>query len=524
MKLLCDLVVNHTSHEHAAFKESSSSTDNPKKDWYIWRPAKYDAEGNRQPPNNWVSFFCGSAWTWCEARQEYYLGIFCPQQPDLNWENPEVREFVYSVARFWLDRGASGFRIDVACQWSKTYINDGSKYPPLPDAPIVDPHSKYQPATQFFCDGPRIHEFVREFNEKVLSHYDTFTVGESPFLNDPRQILYWTHPARNELRMNFHFEIVTIDCDPMAPIKPRDWTLETLKRETNLWQTSMHRHNGWNSNYSCNHDQCRPVSRWANDTPQYRKQAAKMLALHQATLGGTIYVYQGEELGMKNIPEDWPIEEYKDIMTINYYNECMDRKKQGDKDAPDAATVVKWASMKARDNGRTPVQWNAGPHGGFTNADAKPWMRAMTEDAQSGWNAEDESKDPNSVFNFWIRALQARKAHKDTIIYGGFALLAPKDQQIFAYARYQEGYTTTLVVLNFSDKVGSVTVDNEALAQAGKEIEEKYRPAGQLPDLSNVAKQAHLLLETTDGVFKGWEHDGKTLKLAPYEGVLFALQ
>lgn len=343
MKLVMDLVVNHTSNEHAWFKESSasSSKSNPKKDWYIWRPAKKGPNGERLPPNNWVSFFCGSAWTWCEARQEYYLSLFCPEQPDLNWENPDVREAVQDVMRFWLDRGVAGFRCDVINQISKTYVQDGSEYPPLPDAPVTDPEATYQPATSLFCDGPRVHEFIRELNDKVLSHYDTITVGESPFLEDPKKLLYWTHPDRNELRMNFQFDIVTVDCDPMAPIKPRDWTLPELKLTTNKWQAFCHRHNGWNSNYSCNHDQCRPVSRWLSDAPEVRKQAAKTHALHQITLGGTLYVYQGEELGMKNIPEDWPIEEYQDVMTINYYKECMDALAAGKKDAPSPQTVVK---------------------------------------------------------------------------------------------------------------------------------------------------------------------------------------
>lgn len=526
IKVMQDLVVNHTSYEHAWFKESSSSRDNPKADWYIWRDPKYDAEGNRKEPNNWVSFFCGSAWTWNETRQQYYLSLFTPEQPDLNWEEPLVREGVHDIMRFWLDRGCAGFRMDVINSVSKTYVNDGSKYPDLPDAPITDPNAKYQQATSLFCDGPRIHEFMQELNEKVLSKYDTITVGESPFLEDPNQLLLWTHPARKELRCNFHFVIVNVDSDDMAPIKPREWTLPELKWATLKWQTFCHRENAWTSVYGMNHDQATPTSRWLNDSPQYRKQSAKTHALHQTTLSGTLYLYASEELGKINIPKDWPLSDYPDVMTVNYAKECAERRASGDKTAPDESTVLSWAQHLARDNGRVPFAWTSEENGGFSPANVKPWMRCMTEDAKAGWNAQDEAKDATSVMNFWKQALKVRKEYKHLLVYGGLAPLFLEDPNIFAYAKYSEGHPTLLVIMNFSGSKQTVTVHPDEAEQSLRDIkEEKYWPLGPLPELKDLKKRSKVILETTEGLFKGWNQagEGESVEIEPYQGFLLEL-
>ncbi|CEH17482.1 Alpha-amylase [Ceraceosorus bombacis] len=311
MKLMMDLIVNHTSSEHAWFKESLKGKDSSKRDWYIWRKGKVGANGEKLPPNNWVAFFTGPAWTYDEASDEWYLCIFSPWQPDLNWENPAVREAVHDVAKFWLDKGVAGFRMDVINEISKTYNADGS----LPDAPITEPHSKYQPAVSLFCDGPRVHEFIQELGEKVLSKYDTITVGETPHAKHPDILLPWTHPARHELRSCFTFDLHDQDGDQQWPLIPKKIHLPHFAGIVNKWQTYCHRTSAWLANYFENHDQARTVSRWASDSAEHRKTAARMISLFQTSLSGSLYVYQGQEIGMKNIPHDWPIEEYKDVAT-----------------------------------------------------------------------------------------------------------------------------------------------------------------------------------------------------------------
>lgn len=532
MKFQFDAVFNHTSNEHPWFLESSRSRDNPKKNWYIWRPALI-VDGLRKPPNNWVSFFSGSAWTWCEARQEYYLSLFCPEQPDLNWEEPEVRSAVQDVCRFWLERGASGFRLDVITMVSKTYNPDGS----LPDAPVTDPRHEHQSGVEFFVNGPKVHEYVRELHDKVLAHYPHITVGETPFTTDPKTTVGWVHPSRRELQTCFHFDIVNIDCSPQAPLEPRPWTLPDLKKTVNKWQTVLHRYGCQNAIYSSNHDQPRAVSRWTDHSPAFRKQAAKTLALHQTTLAGTLYVYQGEELGMKNIPSDWPLEEYQDVMTINYAKDIARLRDAGSTAVPDAKTVQQWASERARDNGRVPMQWAPAENGGFTNPGVKPWMRANTQDALDGWNAEDESKDPTSVLNFWKRALRVRKEHRLPIIYGAFALLVPDDPHIFSYVRFNgDKSEVLLVVLNFSPTEQTFAVQADSVERGQQHLSEEHRTVlpkkegiqsqNALPVLGDYGKlsaSAELLLETTEGAFKGWDMHN-SLQVPAYDGFLFKLR
>ncbi|CAO1618280.1 unnamed protein product [Parajaminaea phylloscopi] len=535
MKFQFDAVLNHTSNEHAWFVESSKSKDNSKSDWYIWRPAKY-VDGKRCPPNNWAAFFSGSAWSWCEARQEYYLCLFCPEQPDLNWENPDVRAAVQDVCRFWLDRGASGFRLDVITMVSKTYNADGS----LPDAPVTDPRHEYQSGVEFFVNGPKVHEYIRELHDKVFAHYPHITVGETPFTTDPKTTVGWVHPSRKELQTCFHFDIVNLDCNPQAPLEPREWTLPDLKKTVNKWQTVLHRYGCQNAVYSSNHDQPRAVSRWTDDSPAFRKQAAKMLALHQTTLAGTLYVYQGEELGMKNMPSDWPLEDYQDVMTINYAKDAAELRAAGSTAVPDAKTAQQWASERARDNGRVPMQWTPTESGGFTSPGVKPWMRANTQDALDGWNAQDQAKDSNSVLNFWKRALRVRKEHKAPIIYGAFALLVPEDSNIFAYVRFtDDGSQVLLVILNFSSSERTFTVDADAIERGQAQLPEEHRtvlPAklGQLDradrrrllpsleDFGDLSQHAQLLLETTEGAFTGWKNN--VVQIPAYEGFLFRLR
>ncbi|THH16201.1 hypothetical protein EW146_g4401 [Bondarzewia mesenterica] len=445
MKLMMDLVVNHTSDEHEWFIESRSSKSNPKRDWYIWRPPKYDFEGNRQPPSNWKSVFEGSAWEYDAATDEYYLHLYLDKQPDLNWDNREVREAVWSLMKFWLDRGCDGFRMDV--------INLISKVDGHPDVPVSDPKQKYQIASQMYVNGPKCHEYIQEMNRRVLSKYDLITVGEAPFTHDSKDLAEFVLPANKELNMVFSFEVVEIDNSDKGfsaganPLQYREWKLSELKDIIKKWQTLLREEGFWNAVFIENHDQARSVSRYANDSPEYRARSAKLLAMMQTTLSGTLYVYQGEEIGMKNFPASWPIGEYKDVATQNYHKRVLqERKAEAGEKEVDMSDVLYGCQRKARDHARTPVQWNDKPHGGFTTG--TPWMRV--NDDYTEWNVSAQLEDPDSVLAFWKRALATRKQN-DVLVHGNFCLLSPHNEKVFAYTRAL-GNTTTLVLLNFSDE------------------------------------------------------------------------
>ncbi|KAH7330600.1 glycoside hydrolase family 13 protein [Rhizoctonia solani] len=470
MRLVMDLVVNHTSDQHAWFKESRSSKSNPKRDWYIWRPPKFDAQGNRKPPNNWASIFGGSAWEWDETTQEYYLHLFVTEQPDLNWENPEVRQAVWELMRWWMDKGCDGFRMDV--------INLISKVPGLPDAPVTQPDREYQSGDRYYCNGPRVHEYIQEMYREVLSRYPNyFTVGESPFTHDPRDLLPYVLPERKELQMMFQFELADIDATH-NPLIPRIPTLPEIKGVINKWQTFMFNNGGWNSLYMENHDQARSVSRllgfgtstdkktfdfgvYEEDLKKHWSVGAKLLAILHTTQGGTVFVYQGEEIGATNVPRGWDIEEYKDVATINFYNEELQLRKGSGVDKPDMLDVMDGINRKARDNARVPMQWDDSPHAGFTNG--TPWMRV--NDNYKQINAKSQTNDEQSVFSFWKKMIGVRKAYP-LLVHGDFILLAPEDEKIFMYTREHKG-ERALVVMNFSRDETTVTLP-ESLGTAAK--------------------------------------------------------
>ncbi|KAF2182401.1 glycoside hydrolase family 13 protein [Zopfia rhizophila CBS 207.26] len=445
MKLVMDLVVNHTSNEHAWFLDSRSSKSSPKRDWYIWKPPKYDADGNRQPPNNWAQILgeANSAWTWDEATQEYYLSLFTPEQPDLNWENPAVRSAVHDILRFWLDRGCSGFRMDV--------INLISKVQEFPDAPIAVPTHKYQPGDKFYANGPRLHEWLKEIRREVLSKYDTITVGEMPFVRDEDEIIRIVGAESEELNMIFAFDLVDIDNVPGDfKFTLYDWNARDLKRIVNRLQRLMIERNGWNSLFVENHDQPRSVSRYTDDSDEWREYGAKLLCLMQTTLAGTLYVYQGEELGMRNVPASWGPEEYKDIESINFwkkYNKLYPNNQEK------LSLARKILQKKARDNARTPVQWTSAPHAGFTSPNSTPWMRV--NDDYKTINAEAQIANPQStqgtlsVHAFWKRGLENRKSHKDVFVYGDFELIDANDEKVIAYRRWSKD-EAFITVLNLS--------------------------------------------------------------------------
>ncbi|KAH7303897.1 family 13 glycoside hydrolase [Stachybotrys elegans] len=438
IKLLLDLVVNHTSHEHAWFKESCQSRSSPKRDWYFWRDPKIDANGVRRPPNNWASIFGGSAWTWHEETGQYYLSLFLPSQPDLNWTNEDMRKATYADMEFWLDKGVDGFRIDS--------MNLMSKHPDLPDAPATNPDTEFQSGAMYFASGPRMHEYIREMREKVFDKYDCMTVGELGFTKDEKSVSEYVAEDRHELNMLFTGDIVDMDFGPNHKYEHCDFKLSTLKEITSLWQNSMPKFNGWNTVYMDNHDSGRSISRYASDLPQYREQAAKMLAMYLGTLSGTLFMLQGQEIGMANVPESWGFEDYVDVEGKNYYNSVLEKRGPG----ADMSDVLREMRLKARDNGRLPMQWNADKNSGFSTSPT-PWMRVNDDYKQ--WNVAAQEGDDGSVLAFWREMLALRQREKDVFVYGRFAMLEEyKDSEdVFVYTMTSYDGKTALVLLNFSD-------------------------------------------------------------------------
>ncbi|QNF29199.1 MULTISPECIES: glycoside hydrolase family 13 protein [Metabacillus] len=420
MKLIMDLVVNHSSDEHAWFVESRKSKDNQYRDYYIWRPGIDGRE-----PNNWESAFSGSTWQYDEATDEYFLHIFSKKQPDLNWENPKLRDEVYKMMTWWLDKGIDGFRMDV--------INFISKVPGLPDAPNPE-GKKYASGGEYFMNGPRIHEFLHEMNKEVLSKYDIITVGEMPGASVEDAKLYTGH-EREELNMVFTFEHMDLDSGPKGKWDLKKLNLLDLKENISKWQTGLNGV-GWNSLYLNNHDQPRMVSRFGDDK-EYRVESAKMLVTFLHMLQGTPYVYQGEEIGMTNVRFD-SIDDYKDIEIINMYKEKVIEGKE------DPAKVMESIYVKGRDNARTPFQWDDSENAGFTSGE--PWIKVNPNYKEI--NAKQAVADQNSIFNYYKNIIQLRKNHP-IIVYGDYELILPEHESIFAYTRSYEN-EKLLVITNFS--------------------------------------------------------------------------
>lgn len=422
IKLVMDLVVNHTSDEHRWFQESRQSKDNPYRDFYIWRPGKSGDE-----PNNWRSFFGGSAWQYDERTGEYYLHLFTKKQPDLNWENPNVRDEVFKMMDWWLQKGIDGFRMDV--------INMISKVPGLPDAPVVTA-DRYQFGGQYFMNGPRLMEFLTEMKQKVLSRYDILTVGETPFVTTQDAIRI-VNEETGALTMLFQFEHVDLDAesgaDSAGTIKPL--RLLDLKAVMTRWQKDLE-NRAWNSIFLSNHDQPRSVSRFGDDT-QFRVESAKLLATFIHMLQGTPYVYQGEEIGMTNVAFE-SIEEYRDVATLNLYREAMEEK------GVDPQLAMKVVHAKSRDNARTPMQWDDSENGGFTTG--TPWIKVNPNCKEI--NVAEALADPNSVFHYYKKLIQLRKENP-VIVYGTYDLILDSHEEIYAFTRTLEK-DRLLVILNFS--------------------------------------------------------------------------
>lgn len=449
IKILMDLVANHTSDEHPWFKESRSSKDNPYRDYYIWKdPKGFDEDGNPIPPNNWASEFGGPAWEWDEATGQFYLHIFFKEQPDLNWENEKVRENLYSMVRWWLDKGVDGFRLDA--------INIISKPEGFPDDPSTD-FEKHTSSIPFvISNGTMVHPWMKELTRETFSRYDVMTVGETS-ATSPEDAKLWAGYHTGELNMIFHFDHMGVDNDPNGSLGGKwsyaPYKLTELKRILNDWQTTLEG-NAWGSLYWNNHDQPRVVSRFGNDSDEFRTLSAKQLATTLHFMQGTPYIYQGEELGMTNMKFD-SIEDYRDGDSIRFYEDMhVDHKRLSHEEAMQAIYI------KGRDNARTPVQWDASANGGFSPEGVTPWIAVNPN--YPAINAEAVLADEDSIFYHYQQLVALRRGKlKDLMVYAAFApvdsVQVPhnEDEAVYAYTRTggadgSPANESLLVVSNFT--------------------------------------------------------------------------
>lgn len=458
IKIIMDLVVNHSSDEHKWFVESRKSKNNPYRDYYIWRDAKDGKE-----PNNWTSFFSGSAWEFDEGTDQYFLHIFSKKQPDLNWENKNMRNDIYSMMKFWLDKGIDGFRMDVCNLFSKA---EG-----LPDVGESG-------AEGIFINGPKIHEYFKEMNREVLSKYDIMTVGETPGVS-PKQARDYVGEDRDELNMVFHFELMDLPNQSDKFFK-KPYKLTDIKNIFMKWHDELN-NIGWNSLFMNNHDQPRMVSRFGNDT-NYRVESAKMLATLIHTFKGTPYIYQGEEIGMTNVYFD-DISQYRDIETLNYYKEKIENE--------DPEVVLERIKPTSRDNARTPMQWDSTLNAGFTKGDS--WIEVNENYKEI--NVEKSLSDENSILNYYKKLIDLRH-NSDVIVYGDVKLVYPESESIFAYTRNLNN-ESILVILNFYEN----------------EVDFK------LPDNLDI-KKLEVILSNYDNkvIEKG------NIKLRPYEAIVYKIK
>lgn len=431
IKLVLDLVANHSSDEHFWFKESRKSRDNPYRDYYHWWPAE-----NGTPPKRW-SFFDeeANAWKYDEATNSYYLHIFSVKQPDLNWENPKLRQEIYDAVRFWFDKGVDGFRMDVI-----TFISK--------DLPFKDLPEKYDGNfVQYYAEGPKLHEYLQEFNREVLSKYDIMTVAEGPGTNTDN-VLNFVDEDRSELNMSYHFDISNLGHKDLAKklMDPNGWNFLEFKEIFRKWDACFDE-KGWGTVYLGNHDFPRMVSRWGNDSPEFRELSSKMLTTFLMTMRGTPYYYFGDELGMTNIRFD-NIEDYRDIMTINLHK--LIASEGGDPDE-----FMESQKIIGRDNGRTPFQWDASPNAGFTTG--TPWLKLNPNYIEI--NVEAQEKDENSVLNYFRRLTRFRKENA-VMVYGSSEYYDLQNESVFAYSRELDG-RKILVLLNFADKEATVNLGFE---------------------------------------------------------------
>lgn len=419
LKLIMDLVVNHSSDEHHWFKEAKKNRNNPYHDYYIWR-----GNDQNQFPNNWQSVFNGSVWNWNEATQEYYLHLYTKKQPDLNWENPKVRQEIYDIVNFWLTKGVDGLRMDVISLISKRL-----SFTDVPnEMPFIDVMEKV------YANGPRVHEFLKEMNQKVLSNYDIVTIGEGPGVNlehGPRYV----SKEEKELNMVFHFDHLTIDYGPEGKYDPVPYDFIRFKSIFSQWDAAL-ANDGWNSIFLGNHDFSRIVSRFGNDGI-FRNESAKLLATMLMTLRGTPYVYQGDEIGMINVTHD-SITSYDDVETQNAWKAALEAGKNMNK-------FMKAVHWQSRDNARTPMQWNDLENAGFSSV--KPWIDV--HENYKTINVASAEEDPNSILHYYRNVIAFRKDNP-TLIYGDFKDIYPNHPKFFGYIR-SDSNAAFLIIHNFSD-------------------------------------------------------------------------
>jgi len=431
IKLVLDLVANHSSDEHFWFQEARQSRDNPYRNYYHW----WNAEDGT-PPKRW-SFFDvdANAWKYDAQTDSYYLHIFSVKQPDLNWENPKLREEIYDAVRFWFDKGVDGFRMDVI-----TFISKDLPFRELPE--------KYDGNfVQYYAEGPRLHEYLREFNREVLSKYDIMTVAEGPGTTT-ENVLDFVAEDRNELNMSYHFDISNLGHKDLAKklMSPEGWDFREFKKIFVKWD-KVFKEKGWGTVYLGNHDFPRMVSRWGNDSDEFREISSKMLTTFLLTMRGTVYYYFGDELGMTNIRFD-KIEDYRDIMTINLYK--LIEAEGGDLDE------FMWSQkIIGRDNGRTPFQWNDSENAGFTSG--TPWLKVNPNFKKI--NAAAQESDENSPLNYFRRLIRFRRKN-DVLVYGNADYFDLESDSIFAYTR-QTNDRKLLILLNFTDKPATVNLGFE---------------------------------------------------------------
>ena len=435
IKIMMDLVVNHTSDEHKWFIESRKSTDNPYRDYYIWRPAKEDGS----LPNNWGSCFSGPAWEYDKTTDMYFLHLFSKKQPDLNWDNPVVRQEVFDMMNWWLEKGVDGFRMDVISLISK-------EQPELPDKePGINGYATFNVS----ANGPHVHEYLQEMRQKALNNADTITVGECSGVTLEEAKKY-ARSDKKELNMVFQFEHMDVDSDEKAgKWTTRKMDLRDLKKILTRWQKGL-QDIAWNSLYWENHDQPRSVSRFGNDSDEYREISAKMLATCIHMMQGTPYVYQGEELGMTNCPFN-TLENFRDLESINAFHELTEQGKMTEEE------MMAAIGYKGRDNARTPMQWDDSANAGFSGADATPWI--MVNPNYTKINAKDQVSREDSVFKYYQKLIKLRH-ESDLIVYGTYDLILDDDKDIYAYIRTL-GDEKLIVYCNFSENTREVELPEE---------------------------------------------------------------
>ena len=432
IKIMMDLVVNHTSDEHKWFIESRKSTDNPYRDYYIWRPAKEDGS----LPNNWGSCFSGPAWEYDKTTDMYFLHLFSKKQPDLNWDNPAVRQDVFDMMNWWLKKGVDGFRMDV--------ISLISKEPGLPDKETgINGYATFNVS----ANGPHVHEYLQEMRQKALNNADTITVGECSGVTLEEAKKY-ARSDEKELNMVFQFEHMDVDSDE----KSGKWTtrkmdLRDLKKILTRWQKGL-QDIAWNSLYWENHDQPRSVSRFGNDSDEYREISAKMLATCIHMMQGTPYVYQGEELGMTNCPFN-TLDNFRDLESINAFHELTEQGKMTEED------MMAAIGYKGRDNARTPMQWDDSAYAGFSTAN--PWI--MVNPNYTKINAKDQVNREDSVFKYYQKLIKLRH-ESELIVYGTYDLILDDDKDIYAYIRTLDD-EKLIVYCNFSENTREVELPEE---------------------------------------------------------------